>query len=69
MPITIDRSVYKMAVECDGKKTALGCMAAQCVNGDTRDACNDKLSASGWRFTSQRVLCKLCARREYPDAQ
>ena len=62
--LTVDRAVHELRIECEGKKTPLGCMIADSVTRPTRDECNVELHRRGWRLDKGRTLCRLCEGRE-----
>lgn len=64
MPLTVDKAIHMMRVECDGKPTPLHCDVALCVERDDRDECNLALYSAGWRIRGDRTLCRACAARE-----
>jgi hypothetical protein len=58
--ITVDRNLYEIRIECDGKKTALGCRVAGHVTGVSRLECQLELyrggMAIGWLPDSVPVM-------------
>ena len=65
MPLTVDRKVHEMVVECDGAKTPLHCDVAKAACGKTRKECIDYLEKAGWIFCDGRWLCSACHAREF----
>jgi hypothetical protein len=66
MPLTIDRTVHYMRIECDGKPTPLHCEVAMEVRLESREACSMAIFNAGWRLDGKRTLCRVCVKREAP---
>jgi hypothetical protein len=62
--ITIDNSRHELRAECDGEATALGCLVADDIVADTREACVQCLAVRGWVLYRNRLLRRLCFGRE-----
>lgn len=69
MPLTVDSAIYQMTIQCDGKKTAMGCMIADYLTRPTREECNMEIYRRGWRISGERTLCRLCVKREFPKLE
>ncbi len=57
--------MHHMRIECDGKKTALGCQVLLDMACPTREECNKGIFNAGWRLWKSRTLCNLCIAREF----
>lgn len=64
MPITLDRPMHHLLIECEGKPTALHCDVAMASIQESRGACNQEIFEAGWRLDGTRTLCPACLRRE-----